>query len=749
MEEDPLGLRMRQLQATAVHRSIVMSEPAESTPDVPELGVFRLGEWSVRQAEGVLCSGDRVVHLEPRVMDVLACLAGDAERVITKEELLAVVWDGAFVEEGALSQAIHSLRKALGDNARQPRYIQTIPKRGYRLVAPVIVEEPKPPPDDTLTRVPSAVPVGLTDPAPNPRRWLWPVVVAAVSLVVVVVLWLTGDRLDAIRQSSSESTTSGKPKIVVLPFESFGPTQDSYFALGLVEEITNDLASLPSLHVISRTSAMRVERGRKTLSQIGNELQVDYVLEGTVSWSRAGNRRVSVTPRLFRVADGTQIRAESFERGVREIFEVKAEISQWVLDQLDLPVPTTPRRMLPPTDHPGAYQAYIRGLEIRTQPFYSEEHIRLAVPMFERAVQLDPRFVAAWAELSQLQSYLAFNADPSPAQLERAWQPLKRALDLAPDHPDVRLAQAYFNYRCLGQYETAEKQLLAATRLFPNDARFLEPLAFVLRRRGRLGEAIEKLKVASSLDPLTPGLLLSIGETYRAMRKYEQADLYYDQATSMAPDQIPYWEEKALNRLAWTGDVEKAREVLEESPFHLHPRLTAAYFLLDFYEREYERALARLTPENLKALDPQTESRILTLAAIARERLGDRRGALAAAEANRAILAARVARFPIDPFHRGYLAVTLVQLGRKDEAMVHINKALQVFPDDAFSAPRIVEIQAMMESVLGHRREAIRRLIQLLDTPYQGAISATDVRLNPVWDSLQEDPSFKKLRWKL
>lgn len=742
---------MRQFQAALVHRYIAMSELAESMSHVPELGVFRLGEWSVRQTEGVLCSGDRSVRLEPRVMDVLACLAGDADKVIAKEELLAAVWGGAFVEEGALSQAIHSLRKALGDDARQQRYIQTIPKRGYRLVAPVVLQEPEPPPADTLTEVPSAVPAGSTASvplhAPTPRRWLWPVATAAVSLILVVILWLAGG---AIRQGSGEPITSGKPRIVVLPFESFGQPQDSYFTVGLVEEITNDLASSPSLHVISRTSAMRVERGRKPLAEIGKELQVDYVLVGTVSWSRAaGDPRVSITPRLFRVADGTQIRAEPYERGEGEIFEVKAEISQWALDQLDLPVPAIPGRTLPPTDHPGAYQAYMRGLEIRNQPFYSEEHIRLAVPMFERAVHLDPQFAAAWAELSQSQSYLAFNADPSPAQLERALQPLNRALDLAPDHPDVRLAQAYFNYRCLGDYKAAETQLLAATRLFPNDARFLEPLAFVLRRRGRLNEAIEKLEIASSLDPLTPGLLWSIGETYRAMRNYEQADRYYDRATSMAPDQIPYWEEKALNRLAWTGDVEKAREVLEESPFHLHPKLTATYFLLDFYEREYESALARLTPEGLKALDPQTESRILTWSAIARERLGDRRGALAAAEANRSTLAARVARFPIDPFHRGYLAVTLAQLGREEEAMAHMSKALQVFPDDAFSAPRIIEIQAMMESVLGHRREALGRLIRLLDTPYQGAISATDVRLNPVWDLLHEDPGFKKLRWKL
>jgi DNA-binding winged helix-turn-helix (wHTH) protein/TolB-like protein/Flp pilus assembly protein TadD len=723
-----------------------MNELAEATPHVPELGVFRLGEWSVRQAEGVLLSEDRSVRLEPRVMDVLACLAGDSGRVIAKEELLTAVWGGAFVEEGALSQAIHSLRKALGDDARQPRYIQTIPKRGYRLVAPV-VQDLELPTGDRLIESPAVLapePTPTLPSFPASRRWPWLVLAAVIGLVAIAVLWQAMDRHGLAAQ--------GKPRIVVFPFENLGKPQDIYFAQGLTEEVTNDLASLASLHVISRTSAMRYERGRKPLSQIGKELQVDYVLKGTVTWSGTGGEpRVSITPQLIRVADDTRIRTNSYERGTGDLFAVKSEISQWVLNDLDVPVPPDQKRVLrnSPTNHQEAYQAYLRGLEIRNQPFYSEEHIRLAIPMFERAVDLDPQFAAAWAELSQSQSYIAFNADPSPAQLERALQPLKRALALAPDLPDTRLAHAYFNYRCLGKYETAEKQLLAAAQLFPNDARFLEPLAFVLRRRGRLAEAIEKLKHASSLDPLAPGLLWAIGETYRALRDYEQADFYYGQATSMAPDQIPYWEERALNRLAWTGDVDKAREVLEESPVRRHPQLTAAYFLLDFYEREYERALEKLSAEGLRALDPQTESRILTLAAIARERLGDQRGALAAAEANHTVLAARVARFPIDPFHRSYLAVTLAQLGREDEAIAHMNKALQVFPDDAFSASRIVEIQAMMESVLGHRREAIGHLLQLLATPYQASISATDVRLNPVWDPLHEDPDFEKLRWKL
>jgi DNA-binding winged helix-turn-helix (wHTH) protein len=121
-----------------------MTEPTEAAARVPALGVFRLGEWSVRQSEGVVSSKDRSVRLEPRVMDVLVCLAADSGRVVAKEELLARVWGGAFVEEGALSQAIHSLRKILGDDARQPHYVQTIPKRGYRLLVPVELEHGPP-----------------------------------------------------------------------------------------------------------------------------------------------------------------------------------------------------------------------------------------------------------------------------------------------------------------------------------------------------------------------------------------------------------------------------------------------------------------------------------------------------------------------------------------------------------------------------------------------------------------------------
>src|SRR4051794_1194612 len=118
-----------------------MSQPLEPATPISDFGAFRLGEWTVHPAEGTLCAAGRSLRLEPRVMDVLVYLASAPGRVVSKEELLEAVWEGAFVEEGALAQVIHSLRKALGDDARLPQYIQTIPKRGYRLLAPVLLGE--------------------------------------------------------------------------------------------------------------------------------------------------------------------------------------------------------------------------------------------------------------------------------------------------------------------------------------------------------------------------------------------------------------------------------------------------------------------------------------------------------------------------------------------------------------------------------------------------------------------------------
>jgi TolB-like protein/tetratricopeptide (TPR) repeat protein len=686
-------------------------------------------------------------------MDVLVYLAANPGRVVSKDELLQEVWRGVFVEEGALSQAIHSLRKALRDDARQPLYIQTIPKRGYCLVTsvePVFGPPPAVPPPE-----PEAPPDLPKPERPASRRsWVWLLIVVTGLATILGLVLLdrgqVGEARGAAKPSPVESSRGGLPegemRIVVLPFEDLGPPGDPFFALGLTQEVTKDLGSLPSLQVIYR--AISAQKGTKPPHEIGKELGVGYVLVGTVQWAprSEGRLRVRIRPQLIRV-DGVQVWADSFESEVKDVFEVQSKISRQVIASLGINLLPEQSQYLrgPSTKNPEAYQAYVRGLSLKDQPFYSEEHLRKAALTFERAVDLDQGFAPAWAELSMADSYLAYNTDPTRERIEQARQALKRAVELAPDLPEVRLARAYFAYRCQEDFDGALAQLDAAARLFPNNAEVYKAYGLLLRRKGRLGEAIKALRHAEWLNPRTGELVWILAETQRALRNYKEADRGFSQAISQAPDEPFFWEQRVLNRLAMTGDPQQARALLDQADLSEDPLIKATAFRLDLYEGKYKDALARLSPDWLRQLAPETQTRIVMMAAVARERMGDHRGALAAAEANRVDLLEKIARYPHRGFLHACLAVALAQLGRADEALAQAQEAAEMRQTDAFSGPRIGEIQALVDVILGRHREAIDHLARLLATPYRNSLTVTDLRLDPAWTPLRGDAAFKAL----
>jgi DNA-binding winged helix-turn-helix (wHTH) protein/TolB-like protein/Flp pilus assembly protein TadD len=732
-----------------------MSQSQEPAILPPEPGRLHIGEWEVRRDEGVISGGGRLVRLEPRVMDVLVHLAANAGRVVPKEELLDAVWGGAFVEEGALPQAVHSLRKALRDDARQPRYIQTIPKRGYLLVAPVQLA-PEPSTAGDLRAPPAIVPAPLLRPtiSTSPRDWAWLVVVAVGLATVLGLVLFSQGRVGEARSTpvappaaSRTGLPAGGKRIAVLPFEDLGHPEDPFFSAGLTQEVTKDLGSLPSLQVIHRTISTQ-QKGAKPPQAIGSELGVDYVLAGTVQWAprSEGRPRVRIRPQLIR-ADGVQVWADSFDSDVEDVFEVQAEISRRVIASLGINLLPEQKIALrePSTKNLDAYQAYVRGLDLKNQPFYSDEHLRKAAMTFERAVELDSGFAAAWAELSLVHSYLAYNTDPTRKRVDQARHALDQAVALDPDLPEVRLAQAYYAYRCQEDFDGALAQLDTISKLFPNNAEVYKTLGLLLRRKGRLAEAIEALKHAEWLDPRTGEIVWILPETQRALRNFEEADRGFAEAISQAPDEPFFWEQRALNRLAWTGDPKQARSLLDEAEMPGNPVIEVVAFRLDLYEGEFEKALARLSPELIRQLAPETQARVAMMAAIARDRRGDHQGALAAAKANRANLIAKIALYPTRGFFHACLAVALAQLGRAQEALAEADQAARMRQTDAFSGPRIGEIQALVDVILGRRREAIGRLARLLATPYRGALTTTDLRLDPVWQPLHGDPAFEAL----
>ena len=732
-----------------------MSEPAEFMTRVPELGVFRFGEWTVRQSEGVLCSADRSVRLEPRVMDVLACLAADPGRVVTKEELLAEVWGGAFVEEGVLSQAIHSLRKALGDDARQPHYVQTIPKRGYRLLAPVQPERDEtgaagkesPGPLPQAPAIPGSIP---TSRGSRRARLLQ----AVAGMMMALALWIAWDHREAYRQVSGISEQLGLEakngvRIVVLPFENLGEPEDPYFAAGLTEEITANLTLLPKVQVIPGRNALGAKGVAKPLSEIGEELKVDYVLQGRVNWRTSG-RQLRVMPQLIRVVDETIVLATPFEGDAHSPFRAQQEISRAVISTLDIALTPEQSRVVGErsTGNPEAYRAYVQGLVLVDQPFYSPPHLEKAAQMFEQAVDTDPNFAEAWAELSQVHSYLAFNTDRSSKRREQARRAMERAVALGPNLVTTRLAQAYFSYRCMEDYDAALEHLTAAARMAPNLAEVLEMRGLLLRRTGHLPEAIEELKKASALNPRTAGLVWTIAETYGALRDYERADAYFERAISLAPDEPFNYEQRALVRLSWTGNLKEARAILEDSPVRDSPQLQLATVYFDLYEGKFKQALARLSVKDREKLSFADQARLTSVSVVALEQL-DHRGASALAESSISTLNLRMSQYSRHPRYHAYMAMALAQLGHREEALVQAERAVQQSRLDAFSGPRFVEIQAMVDATLGRHREAVALLRHLLSTSYRDPISTAKLRLDPVWNPLRGDPEFETLLRKL
>ncbi|MES1242241.1 MAG: winged helix-turn-helix domain-containing protein [Acidobacteriota bacterium] len=716
----------------------------------PSASHFQVADWLVCPDQGTVIRGGETIRLEPRMMDVLVYLAQRPGRTVTKEELLDVVWEGMVVEEGVLPQCIHAIRKALGDDARSPRYIQTIPKRGYRLVAEV--------------SSPAAGESGSPAPLPpvepkKPRAWRLAALIGAVAVAVA----LSGSLLLNRQQeqgSAGASEPRGPLRIVVLPFENLGPPAAEVFAEGMTEEITANLAHLSTLRVISRTSARTYSRGEKTVRQIAEELDVDYVLEGTVRWAEdgAGRQHVRITPQLIRVADDTHVWAEVFEREVgNNVFPLQAEISERVINMLGITLLAQERQQLyvPITGNLDAYRAYLRGLELIDQPFFSPSHIEAAIGAFERAVALEPGFAQAWAQLSQAHSYLCFNAVTSeqvavhcgagvPAHGKRPTpaEALARARVTGPGLPEVLLAEAFYAYRVDRDYAAALDRFRAAATARPSDATARWGIGLVLRRRGNLAGAVTLFKEAASLDPRSIKRVWAVAETYSALRAHAEADEVYDQAISLAPDEPLYWQEKAFNRLAWDGDLAAARAILDDAPANVQDDLAGARVELDLLGgrlREGVEGWSRLDPAALPAAD---RYRLAWRVAVALALLGDHEAGRTLADRNRQELARQVAPCVPGEGRRApgssalldaYLGIAFAQLGRREEAICHGDRAVASKENDRFSGPRMVEARAVADLLLGEREAARRRLQRLLGTAYQQPLTPALLRCDPLW----------------
>lgn len=661
-------------------------------------------------------------------MDLLVFLAQHRGEVMSKEAIADAVWRREFVSDGTLSHAIAQLRHALGDDTKSPSYIETIPTRGYRLIAPAEQVGTNPARSGGSSG-------GLTL-----RRWR----VAALAgggLAVTAVAVLSLVVMATERRRPAE--TAGKlhgGRLAVLPFDNLGPTERAYLASGVTDDLTSRLASVPGLPVISRLSALSVDRSGRSAREIGVELGVDFLLAGTVRWALdpSGQGLIRVNAQLVRAADDTHLWGESYGCSVAQLVKVEADIAERVLDEIGIEVGEPLRRRLGdrPTLSADAYEAYLSGM--RHSRFETRAHLGLAVAMFERATEIDSSFALAWAQLGAVRARLhSLRFDVGGEGLAQARAAIEQALALDAGLPEAQRALGAYLLFGERDYAGALDALRRAATGLPNDSELKVLIADVHRRQGHWNEAREQLEACYASDPRSYTVALALADTLSLLRRYGAADIAYRRAESVMPDDPEPYLQRARNTLRWAGQGERCFEAIAEVPRVADPAVVFSRFLCSYVRRDFDAALAELrrtggyavTTPTMRA--PVELLECLTLSSAGRE--GEAATRCAAALA--AIEATPVAtQEPGRHIARGY---ALALLGRYQEAVEEAQRVVGLCPveKDAVVGAACLGEAARIHALSGSVAAAVDALEVLLEVPS---------RESTVW--LRADPRFDRIR---
>jgi len=407
---------------------------------------LKVGRWIVDPSLNSMSSEGRSVRLEPKVMGVLVCLAQHPGETLSKEQLFQAVWPNIIVTEDVLKRCIAELRRAFDDDARNPHIIETISKRGYRLVAPV-----------------SAL-AAATAPA------------------------------------SPESAVTDS--IVVLPFANMSADpENEYFADGITEEIIDALSQIQGLHVVARSSAFSFKGKYIDLRIVGEQLKVRTVLEGSV---RRADNRLRITAQLVSTADGYHLWSERYDRDMKDVFAIQEEIAQAIAQRLKI---TFPGRGTPlvktGTPNLEAYQSYLKGhaLLCKRGPAISG-----ALTWYQRAVDLDPNYAPAWAAFAECYTLLCWYGLAAPRDfMPKALEAARRAVTLDPSLAEAHNALAVTSLMYTWDMAEAEREFARAVQLNPKDIQALSWYGFFYLQlsEGRLTEGMEHAKLALASDPLS------------------------------------------------------------------------------------------------------------------------------------------------------------------------------------------------------------------------------------------------------
>jgi TolB-like protein len=576
--------------------------------------------------------------------------------------------------------------------------------------------------------------------------------VAAAGLLAFQLLRSKSPSAAGVLPSTASSAPVDIPSksIAVLPFDNLSDDKSNdYFTEGIQDEILTRLSKIGALKVISRTSTQKYKSAPENLHDVGQQLGVAHVLEGSVQ--KIANA-VHVNVQLIKAATDEHLWAESYNRKLDDVFAVEGEVASAIADQLQAKLNPAEAKAVTdkPTQNAVAYDAYLRALSIEHNSYGYDTYQR-AARSYAQAVELDPNFALAWARLSILRSFLYFNSiDPKTNSADAVKAAADHALSLAPDLGEAHVAQGSYRYRVLRDFEAALLSYKKAQQLLPNSALVNEYIGYVLRRLGRWEKAEPYYRKAIELDPIDVQLLSSFGsEYYFYLRRFKDAYALLDRAIQVAPDADNVRASKA-GVLMSEGRLPEADQEMINIPADSFDDFIVSNRLNQFlYERKFKEA-TDFMQRRIQAL-PANEAAdawvrlFMVQVAFCHEWLGQKEEARKLFE--RVVHETKpTADTIVKPEANGLpstLALAYAGLGEKEKALQQAGQAVKDYETDAVNKPGAEIVLAQLQARFGQTDAAIAALPHLLQIP--AGLTVANLNYDPMWDPLRKDPRFAKL----
>jgi TolB-like protein/Tfp pilus assembly protein PilF len=587
---------------------------------------------------------------------------------------------------------------------------------------------------------------------------------ALVVIVAVLAAGVTVFRFQHLQQATKATkqlplaVAIESKSIAVLPFENRSEDKaNAYFADGIQDEILVRLAKIADLKVISRTSTRHYKSAPENLREIGQELGVAHLLEGSVQ--RAANR-VRVNAQLIDARTDAHLWAQTYDRDLADIFAIQSEIAKAIAEQLQAKLSPNEKKAIeqPPTIDLAAFDLYSRAKSLLLTVNFSvtsDPDLRKAIELLDEAVKRDPSFFDAYCQLAYAHEFLygLTGSDHTPARLALAEAAVQAATRLRPDAAETHLTRAEYLYYGLRDYAGALAQLEIARRGLPNDPRLFEVTGYILRRRGQQEEGLQNLQRAAELDPRNFITLQQIALSYQFLGRYADSIAAMDRALAIVPESIETQDVRGLFYLFWKADTRTPRQMIDAILAERPSAIAVAadtWFLCALAERDpaaAERALVAVGDNACWSEGVISLSRSFGEGLLARMTKHE-------ARARSAFEAARAQQEKIVQAQPDYgpalcvLGLIDAALGRKDLALDEGRRAIGLTPleKDVVNGSRVLQYFAITATWAADKEFALQQLEAGLRAPAASQmLSYGALKLLPFWDPLRGDPRFEKI----